>query len=576
MWRVIGIFNTTDADGNYAKRIKLIRDKSLYQDLNTYLSWDSSDSSINAGTGVNEWSQADLMKLLNEGYENNAPNSIYSEDTKCKKGEKENPDLPKYIVDDTIYFDPVKYRICDSESDSCPAWTVMSGNNCTGEYELVYKKSSVYDYSKAVESNGGSYDNVLINYLNKISETWSDKIISPSSESNMNSLIDFTKSKARILNTKELSENNLSQKLSICYNSSTSSCSNPILVMGENNYYILINKSLPSATFQFSNEKYSFSINPVIKIDLNNVDNKTDFVGKEVPDSLKENNSLYWTGKSGYCFNSGGNQKVSCDFSNIGLSNNAKSMIDSVVWNTGALPNDKLADLTALEVYAMERGNNTGKTDMDTTSTNYDNVNRTTTWIGKVGLPYASDYILSAGNGSSNTRDKCINSTSDTYGDCVSNNSWLNSTNTYGPSLTITPIYGGDYPSNVASIYTRIYSYSAYVSNTLKPTVYLNPKVKITSGSGTQNDPFNIELGEEENTTLYYGLVPDLIKDDVKDEETEINDEDETLDYIYVKNEPAYGFTYNSEKGVFTNENKGIANTTAISYIKIDLFCRIH
>ena len=570
LWRVIGIFNTTDSDGNYAKRIKLIRDKSLYQDLNIRLSWDSSDSSINSGNGVNEWSQADLMKLLNEGYENNAPNSIYSEDTKCKKGEKENPDLPKYIVDDTIYFDPVKYRICDSESDSCPAWTVMSGNNCTGEYELVYKNSGVYDYSKAVESNSG-YDNALINYLNKISETWSDKIISPSSESNMNNLFDFTKSKARILNSKELSENNLSQKLSICYNSSTSSCSYPILVMGENNYYYLINKSVSNSNFPFSNAVTAFSINPVIKINLNDVDNKTDFVGKEVPDSLKENNSLYWTGKSGYCFNSGGNQKVSCDFSNIGLSNNAKSMIDSVVWNTGALPNDKLDDLTALEVYAMERGNNTGKTDMDTTSTNYDNVNRTTTWIGKVGLPYASDYILSAGNGSSNTRDKCINSTSDTYGDCVSNNSWLNSTNTYGPSLTITPIYGGDYPSNVASIYTRIYSYSAYVSNTLKPTVYLNPKVKITSGSGTQNDPFNIELGEEVNTTLYYGLVPDLIKDDVKEEETEINDEDETLDYIYVKNEPAYGFTYNSEKGVFTNENKGIANTTAISYIKIDL-----
>ena len=575
LWRAIGIFNTTDSDGNYAKRIKLIRDKSLYQDLNIYLSWDSSDSSINNGTGINEWSQADLMKLLNPGYENNAPNNIYSEDTKCKKGEKENPDLPKYIVDDTIYFDPVKYRICDSESDSCPAWTVMSGNNCTGEYELVYKKSDVYDYSKAIESNGGSYDNVLINYLNKISETWSDKIISPSSESNMNSLFDFTKSKARILNTKELSEKNLSQKLSICASSyiASSSCNYPILVMSENNYYFLVNKNVLNQNFPFSNANYSLSINPVIKIDLNKVENKSDFIGKEKANTLKLNNSLYWTGKSGYCFIGSGEYNTQCDFSSIGLSNSAKSMIDSVVWNTGALPNDydTRKNLTALEVYAMERGNNNGKTNMNTTSNSYDTVNRTTSWIGKVGLPYASDYILSAGNGSSYTRDECIKGNSNKYANCVSYNSWLNSTNTDGNSLTITPTYGGEYPSNVASIYTSIYSYPAYSSSTIKPTVYLSPKVKITSGNGTQDDPFILELGEEENKTLYYGLVPDLIKDDNKEEETEISDEAETLDYTYVKKEAIYGFTYDEERGVFTNDNKGIANTTAISYIKIDL-----
>lgn len=32
-----------------------------------------------------------------------------------------------------------------------------------------------------------------------------------------------------------------------------------------------------------------------------------------------------------------------------------------------------------------------------------------------------------------------------------------------------------------------------------------------------------------------------------------------------------YGFAYDNEEGIFTNENKGIANTTAVSYIKIDL-----
>ena len=54
-WRIIGVF-----DG----KVKIIRGSQI----GTY-SWDSSYSSINKGYGVNEWSQADLMKLLNSGYD---------------------------------------------------------------------------------------------------------------------------------------------------------------------------------------------------------------------------------------------------------------------------------------------------------------------------------------------------------------------------------------------------------------------------------------------------------------------------------------------------------------------------
>ena len=54
-WRIIGVF-----DGN----VKIMRGSQI----GTY-SWDTSDSSINSGSGVNEWSQADLMKLLNSGYD---------------------------------------------------------------------------------------------------------------------------------------------------------------------------------------------------------------------------------------------------------------------------------------------------------------------------------------------------------------------------------------------------------------------------------------------------------------------------------------------------------------------------
>ena len=54
-WRIIGVF-----DG----KVKIMRGSVI----GSY-SWDTSDSSTNSGYGVNEWSQADLMKLLNSGYD---------------------------------------------------------------------------------------------------------------------------------------------------------------------------------------------------------------------------------------------------------------------------------------------------------------------------------------------------------------------------------------------------------------------------------------------------------------------------------------------------------------------------
>ena len=54
LWRIIGVF------GN---NVKLVRSEKL-----GYLSWDSSESSVNYGWGVNEWSQSDLKNYLNTMY----------------------------------------------------------------------------------------------------------------------------------------------------------------------------------------------------------------------------------------------------------------------------------------------------------------------------------------------------------------------------------------------------------------------------------------------------------------------------------------------------------------------------
>ena len=63
-WRIIGIFNVYNTESKQnEKLVKIIRDESLGD-----YSWDSSDSTVNSGMGVGEWSQADLMTELNTDY----------------------------------------------------------------------------------------------------------------------------------------------------------------------------------------------------------------------------------------------------------------------------------------------------------------------------------------------------------------------------------------------------------------------------------------------------------------------------------------------------------------------------
>ena len=63
LWRIIGVF------GN---NVKLVRSEKLGN-----LSWDSSESSVNNGWGVNEWSQSDLKNYLNTMYYGGAEVTCY-------------------------------------------------------------------------------------------------------------------------------------------------------------------------------------------------------------------------------------------------------------------------------------------------------------------------------------------------------------------------------------------------------------------------------------------------------------------------------------------------------------------
>ena len=67
IWRIIGTFNVYNVETNkYENLVKIVRNESL-----GLYTWDGSESTINYGYGINEWSQADLMYELNcDGSEN--------------------------------------------------------------------------------------------------------------------------------------------------------------------------------------------------------------------------------------------------------------------------------------------------------------------------------------------------------------------------------------------------------------------------------------------------------------------------------------------------------------------------
>ena len=84
IWQIIGVMkNIENGSGVKEDRVKIIKNTAI----GSY-SWDTSSSRsyVNQGYGINEWSKADLMKLLNPGYENESiGGSLYwnSKSGKC-------------------------------------------------------------------------------------------------------------------------------------------------------------------------------------------------------------------------------------------------------------------------------------------------------------------------------------------------------------------------------------------------------------------------------------------------------------------------------------------------------------
>ena len=171
------------------------------------------------------------------------------------------------------------------------------------------------------------------------------------------------------------------------------------------------------------------------------------------------------------------------DFTNNGLTEKAKAMIGNAKWYLGGT-----ADYTnssnglASHFYKYERG-----------TTVYSG--RSTSWTGKVGLIYPSDYGYATSGGTTTNRASCLskemyNWDDSSVSDCK-NNDWMYNSNIW--QWTISP--RAAYSSVVFYVLTTGYVYNIIATNNdaARPVVHLKSTIKVITGSGTKESPYILE-----------------------------------------------------------------------------------
>ncbi len=208
------------------------------------------------------------------------------------------------------------------------------------------------------------------------------------------------------------------------------------------------------------------------------------------------NDGPYYNRTSGICYNAQNNATIDCDFSNSGLSDQAKNMIETITWNTGSndVATHTYEHINTTEFYSFERSGNTGKVCNSGTYCN-DTLTRTTTWKGMIGLMYSSDYGYATSGGTTINRISCLNSELYNWNnseDCYQNN-WLN--NSSISQWIISPIADADlaHSSFVVGVNKRVGNGIVAGARGVKPTLFLKSNIKIVDGLGTQENPYQLK-----------------------------------------------------------------------------------
>ena len=192
--------------------------------------------------------------------------------------------------------------------------------------------------------------------------------------------------------------------------------------------------------------------------------------------------SLYWNRVAGNCYKRQNNATTACDFTTTGLTEKAKAMIGDAKWYLGG--SSTYDDVTVPMFYTRERGTSVYS-------------GRSTSWTGKVGLMYPSDYGYATSGGTTTNRASCLakemyNWFDSSVSDCK-NNDWM-----YNSSInqwTITPRQ--DRADRVFSVLNTGYVSNGYAYSfnlVVRPVVHLNSAIKVITGSGTKESPYILSV----------------------------------------------------------------------------------
>jgi len=202
------------------------------------------------------------------------------------------------------------------------------------------------------------------------------------------------------------------------------------------------------------------------------------------------NEGEYWNKTAGICIVGDNNKSQNCDFTQTGLTEESKQKLEYSIWFLGSNGNEKLETVKVNELYTLEKSSNTGKICSSGTSCN-DNITRTHTWTGAVGLISLTDYFYAT-----KKEELCFSSAGyslkeDAYLSCRNNNWMFKNDHLW----TINPRAhsGSSYLTLCINQLGGLDNCTSSIARNVYPSVYLKANVKIISGCGEKENPYILE-----------------------------------------------------------------------------------
>ena len=196
-------------------------------------------------------------------------------------------------------------------------------------------------------------------------------------------------------------------------------------------------------------------------------------------DSESVGGSLYWNASSGTCYSNDNNGTKACDFTGIGLKNpETRNLIAETTYYTRGYNNNRIY---VDAMYDKER----------VSGTVYDST-RTTSWTGKIAIPYPSDYGYAA------DLSLCQETLHDYNNSSCTANNWMKNIVTNNGAVVgwlLTPDSGIAYQAwFVDSSGSVNRDYYAFYANGVSPVLSLISELDIGPGTGTSSSPYQLSV----------------------------------------------------------------------------------